>query len=66
MSIPIEKRDRPATGMGSASPRYELYTACCDIFLAADDSLDSIQKNADRHGVKDLSKLVIYDRGPKR
>lgn len=61
--IRIEQRPRPLAGMGSASPRYELYTSCCGIFLAADNSLEQIMKRGieARDGV-DSAKLVIYDR----
>lgn len=64
--IPVVSKERPASGMGSASPRYELHTACCDIFISADDSLDVVRRNAVTHGIADLSKLVIYDLGARR
>ena len=60
--ITILPKQRPMNGMGARSPRYELYTHCCGMFLAADESVEKLKKNADRHGV-DVSKLVIFDLG---
>jgi hypothetical protein len=62
--IPIKKYERPTTGQGSASPRYELHTKCCGLLFAADDDLAKLERGADRHGV-DIAKLVIYDLGAK-
>ncbi len=66
MSIPIVKKERPESGMGSASPQYEMHTACCDILLAADDSLEKIRDLSPSHQKIDPAKLVIHDLGPKK
>jgi hypothetical protein len=62
-AIRIERRDRPKSGMGSASPRYELHTACCDICLAADSSLEQIQRLDSSARKLGPEKLVIIDYG---
>lgn len=62
-SIRIEERARPKSGMGSASPRYELHTACCGICLAVDASLEKIQDLNSSQRTLDPSKLVIVDYG---
>jgi len=63
MSIQVERRERPVSGMGSRSPRFELHTRCCGNFLAADDSLATVR--AHRTSIEP-DKLVIYDLGEKR
>ena len=64
--IPIVNRDRPVSGMGSTSPRFELRTKCCDIFLSADNSLTTLRVNASKRGDTDPANLVIVDLGPTR
>lgn len=63
--IEVQRRERPESGMGSRSPRYELHVRCCGIFLAADDSLETVRTNASKRGVA-AQALVIYDLGAPR
>jgi hypothetical protein len=63
----IERRvgTRPASGLGSASPRFELRTKCCDMFLDADEDEQKIERNAARHKLSP-EKLVIVHLGPPK
>ena len=64
--IPIIQRERPTSGPGVASPRYELHTSCCDILVSADDALTILRENAKRQRNVHSSKLVIVDLGPRQ
>lgn len=62
--LKIEKRARPQSGMGAASPRFELRTICCDIWIASNPKLATLEDVALRGPHRDkLDKLVIVDLG---
>lgn len=62
--IRIVNGKRPTSGQGSASPRFELRTVCCDMWLASDSTVATLEAVAERgqHRNK-LDKLVIVDLG---
>lgn len=69
MAIKIEQRERPREGMGSASPRYELWYRA--LYLGhADSDLGKIQREAEAYATikvpSDVEGLVIVDRGEPR